>query len=127
MPACAWRLLAHCCTARGAALLRWQSMQAWLSLEVVSAARFATPADSWAEAEEPTSRKAQRNRAASLVCMNYSCLGKPAGDVVDCRPRSLAAQGISNQQKHRVWIDVAKSASHQLSRNEIASDNPCGC
>ena len=43
------RLLAHCCTARGAAPLRWQSMQAWLSLEV-SAARFATSADSWAEA-----------------------------------------------------------------------------
>src|SRR6516164_1824752 len=34
MPTCAWRLAAHCCTARGAAPLWWQAMHAWLSLDV---------------------------------------------------------------------------------------------
>src|SRR6516162_5863691 len=34
MPTCAWRLAAHCCTARGAVPLWWQAMHAWLSLDV---------------------------------------------------------------------------------------------
>src|SRR5215831_15383662 len=41
MPTWAWRLTAHCCTARGAVPLWWQVMHAWLSLEVLVAS-FAT-------------------------------------------------------------------------------------
>ena len=40
-------------------------------------------------------------------------------------PHGTGPEVILGRLPNEKWIDVEKSASHQLSRNEIGSDNPC--
>jgi len=39
--------------------------------------------------------------------------------------RTAVFSSPSRERDLLIWVDVDKSSSHQLSQNEIASDNPC--
>jgi hypothetical protein len=80
------------------------------SLEV-SAARFATSADSWAKAEAPTIRKAQKNRGESLVCMSHSGIhGKHFGTGVEIH----YAAADSNRQTIP-WVEYRNQKTDEKS------------